>query len=312
MLDLSDRGSEFKAPVKAQGSYDKNESSAPDKLPEVGKLYRFYKGGLVITKEIFTIEPISKPGVTYWHMEFNDKVFSCSCSDFLNKISASNSEQTKYTLVNIPTGTSLIKEFCRPLLGPALDEIIALYNTSYRKYHRAWHLEWLFTQVKKLDLKLSKEQILAILFHNVVYTPGVGNGQNETASALLFKRYAQDLSVPLSVDEEQLICALIQDTGTKKPSHEKSKIIIDLDNLSLADTGVEFCAWEELIWLENRHLMDKSNPKKDFDTRRLKYVISLTKEANIFYELRQFEPIARQNIEGLRQAWVHKYKKAGS
>ena len=82
-----------------------------------------------------------------------------------------------------------------------------------------------------------------------------------------------------------------------------------MDNLSLADTGLEFCAWEELIWLENRHLMEKSNPKKDFDTRRLKYVISLAKEPQIFKELKQFEAIARQNIEGLRQAWILRHKK---
>ena len=193
MLDMSDRGSEFKAPTKVQTSVDKNDTTAQDRIPELGRLYRYYKGGLVIPKEIFTIEPISKPGVSYYHLDHNERVFSCSCSDFLNKVGTTTIEgqdQTKYMLVNIPTGHTNTSQFCLQLVGQkVLNEVLGMYNQSYRKYHRAWHLEWMFSQAIALNLILSKEQIIALLFHNVVYVPGAPTGQNEQMSVLMFKRY---------------------------------------------------------------------------------------------------------------------------
>lgn len=303
MIDLSDKGSDFKSPIKVQGSAEKHDTSAIDKMPEVGKLYRNYKGGVVLTKEILIIEPTGLPGVSYYSLDHEWKLYSTSCSDFLNKIN--NSEQTKYTLVDIPTEILLITKNIAPIVGEcALSELLAMHNMKYRKYHRTWLIEWVLQQAQTLELELTKSQLLALIFHNVIYVPGVG--QNELICAQLFKKFAADFTVKLSPAEEQHVVQILQDLGTKKVNTPESALMLDLLMLPLAATGVELCAWEELIWLENKHLMDRDNARKDFDTRRLKYVLSLAKD-KLFHQLTQYEPTARVNLEGLRQAWVKRY-----
>lgn len=303
MIDLSDKGSDFKSPIKVQGSAEKHDTSAPDKMPEVGLLYRNFRGGLVVTKEILTIEPTGLPGISYYSLDNEWRLYSTSCSDFLNKIN--NTDQTKYTLVNIPTSTELIKKYIQPIVGESiLEELLTMHDMKYRKYHRSWLIEWILVQVQELKLELSKTQLLALIFHNVIYVPGVG--QNELICAQLFKKFAPDFPCKLSPAEEQHVVQLLQDMGTRKNNTTESGLLLDLLMLPLAATGVELCAWEELIWLENKHLMDRENARKDFDTRRLKYVLSLAKE-KLFTHLTQFEPTVRVNLEGLRQAWVKRY-----
>lgn len=303
MIDLSDKGSDFKSPIKVQGSVEKHDTSAPDKMPEVNKLYRNYRGGLVVTKEILTIEPTGLPGISYYSLDHEWKLYSTSCSDFLNKIN--NSEQTKYTLVEIPTTTTLIHKHIEPIVGTTvLTELLTMHDMQYRKYHRSWLVEWMLEQAQQLQLELSKTQLLALIFHNVIYVPGVS--QNELICAQLFKKFVSEFTIKLTPAEEQHVVQLLQDMGTRKSNTHESPLVLDLLMLPLAATGVELCAWEELIWLENKHLMDRENARKDFDTRRLKYVLSLAKE-KLFNQLTQFEPTARVNLEGLRQAWVKRY-----
>jgi hypothetical protein len=88
----------------------------------------------------------------------------------------------------------------------------------------------------------------------------------------------------------------------------ESQLVQDLSRSFLGADAIPFCASEELIWLENRHMLNQTDPRKDFDTRRLKYLLALAEKGPLFSEVFQdLEANARGNLEGLRQAWVQKY-----
>lgn len=304
MLDLSDKTSPV--PIHFNARVDE-ASQVPAVLPVVGKMYRHYKGGLYRVTGLCTIEATLEVGVRYRALDPHARQdeWLRPLSDFFGSVGS----MTRFTEVYEPTADALHRALPESLISLELRErILARYDEQGRFYHARWHIYDLFERAENANIPLSPEQALAILFHDVVYICGVPEGVNEKLSALLLRDMADKLG-PFDLEQATRI---IQDTAAHKPSLPESAVVLDLDLATLTDDPVRFCVTNELVWLENRHLLsDTPDPRRDFDTRRLKFLLNMAERGALFQTsfLPNAEDRARENLEGLRQAWVHKYSK---
>ncbi len=59
------------------------------------------------------------------------------------------------------------------------------YAQPHRGYHNPDHLDELMVLARRHTRDLDDAEQLALLFHDAVYVPGAGKGENERLSALL-------------------------------------------------------------------------------------------------------------------------------
>jgi predicted metal-dependent HD superfamily phosphohydrolase len=144
-----------------------------------------------------------------------------------------------------------------------------------------------------------------LLFHDVVYTAGAPDGLNERLSALFLK----DVAPRMGTFDLVRAMRFIHETADHKPTCDLSAVVQDLDLSSLAGSPLEFCVTNELVWLENRHLLDAEDRRRDFDTRRLAFLLKLAESGPLFRSraLAHLEDAARENLEELRQTWMQRY-----
>lgn len=192
------------------------------------------------------------------------------------------------------------------LTDELLSTILASYDEPWRFFHDRNHLHAMFEQAAVHEVRLSLEQSFAVLFHDLVYVPGAASGHNEKQSIQLMKYYQQ--RIQRDDLDWALTAQIIEDTASHNASRPESEAVLDLDLSVLAGSSLQFRAANELVWLENRHLLAGGNPRKDFDTNRLKFLLNLAERASIFVgPLLGREDAARENLESLRQAWVKQY-----
>ena len=68
---------------------------------------------------------------------------------------------------------------------PVFYEVIKRYSEKHRHYHNWQHIQEMFSLADSLNIKLSEAQMIAIIFHDVVYN--IGDKDNELKSALFMK-----------------------------------------------------------------------------------------------------------------------------
>ena len=307
MLDLSDKHLAPAGP-RAVAHHASDLSPSAAVLPDVGHAYRHYKGGLYRVEGLCTIEASMEPGVLYRAFDPHQKhrLFMRPVAEFMGPVNAQTA-QARFSPLHQPTRAALDALVPADLVPKeVLEDVLRAYDGAQRFYHSRERVYELFERAQAAELTLSREQLVALLFLDVVYVPGVPEGTNEKLSALLLHDKAQSMG-EFDVDKAARI---VQDSATGLASIVESNEVLDLDRVSLAGAPVQFCAAEELIWLENRHLLDKDNARKDFDTRRLKFLLARAQQGRLFHErFAHLEEAARNNLEGLRQAWMRKYQK---
>jgi predicted metal-dependent HD superfamily phosphohydrolase len=278
-----------------------------EQVPPPSQLYRHYKGALYQTRGGCTIETTLKQGVLYQAVDplARQDVWMRPILDF-SAVVHEAAGLLRFTPVPLATDEALNHYLPSSLIQPAIrDSALMRQEGPDRFFHTKQRVLSTFEFALSLNLVLTAEQALAILFKDIVYLPGVPDGTNEKLSALTLSSYAHSLP---GLDTARA-CKLIEDTAHRTPTSEYSALVLDLDWVHLAANGLQFCVNEELIWLENRHLLDSANPRKDFDTRRLKFLLHNLEKTALFQSefLLHVEETARANIEGLRQAWQQKY-----
>ncbi len=303
MLDLSDRhGSRTFAdtPISDPPVLD-------GVMPVEGDFYRHYKGGLYRVKGLCTVEGTLEVGVLYQAVDplARQDVWMRPLPDFQGPVRAGS--VARFSRLRTPVEAAL-REYLGPEVLPAsvLESVLARYDEPWRYFHTRRRVYDLFEKAKAHNVVLSLEQALALLFLDAVYVPGAPEGQNERQSALLMQAFKSQVLAP-AVNWGQ-VARIIEDSATRVPSSELSKPILDLADSELGEDPVHFCAFDELVWLENRHLLDAEDARKDFDTRRLRFLLSQAERGPLYCDaLVGLENAARNNLEGLRQAWVQKY-----
>lgn len=305
MLDFSDKP----LPTTVQSAVDAANLpsvSAAD-LPEIGSLYRHYKGGLYRVMGHCTVESSAEPGVLYSAVDplARQDQWMRPLSDFAGSVRGGN--LPRFSKLHAPEQAAL-REYLPDALLPAstLSAILQCMEQPWRFYHGQRKLFRMFEVAKDRGLSLTLEQSLALLFMDIVHIPGSKDGLNESQSAavaLSFKNRVQ------AAPDWTKVAGIIQDTASSTATVSESRLVLDLDLSPLGDAPLEFCANDELAWLENRHLLQEADPRREFDTRRLRYLIGLAGQGPLFKDaLVDLEERARTNIEGLRQAWVQKYQ----
>lgn len=190
-----------------------------------------------------------------------------------------------------------------------LDGIVAHYLDEARFYHHAWHLYDLFDRAERKGLRLTGAQQAALLFHDAVYLPGAPPGENEAASARLLPQWAPRMA-PFDVGTAARI---VLDTSDHVARSPLSAVVCDLDLASLADGADRFALYNELVYLEYRHLLAEPDEVAEpaarrppaveqanrarFMARRRAFLVELARRPSIFSaQMASLEAPARENI----------------
>lgn len=306
MLDFSDRLPPTQPQVSAPEAPPVVASAFT--LPEIGSRYRHHKGGLYEVKGLCTVEATLEPGVLYQTLDplARQDTWLRPVANFLGPVSAGGAI-SRFSALRSPSSAPLKEKLGEDVVAAhALESVLAQYRAPWRFYHDTAKLYRMFELAKERQIPLSLEQSFALLMLYAVYYPGTPQGQNEKQSIAMLHIVKPFVKVTVDWD---LVSRIIEDSGNCTPTVSESKTVLDLDLSTLGDSPLEFCAADELLWLENRHLLDPQDARKDFDTRRLRYLLSLTAQGHLYRSaLTDLEEVARTNIEGLRQAWVQKYQ----
>lgn len=304
MLDLSDQH----APrVSAALPTQPADTAEPSPVQE-GQWYRHYKGRIYSVVGLGVLESSSEPLVLYTSVDPLERhaQWARPLPDFLGTVQPGG--VPRFARLRNAQDSSALEYFLSPFSGlkDVVSEILQRYDEPWRHFHSRWHLHDIFRVARDFNLELLPEQVFALLFHDAVFLPGAPDGQNERQSILLAQSYKARLGAACL--DWQTINRLIEETATGHPSCDLSATVLDLDRASLGDDAVHFCAADERVWLENRHLLSTQEPRKDFDTRRLRYLLGQASRGPLFFgPLTSLEEQARSNLEGLRLAWIRNY-----
>lgn len=187
---------------------------------------------------------------------------------------------------------------CCSLPERLVDAVMARYCDPGRYYHAAWHIHDMFARAARAGVRLANAQCIAILFHDAVYVPGAPQGMNERMSALLLQQWAQ-LDGSGDVPDA---CRMIEDTADRVPSLPGSDRVIALDLASLADGPVNFDAYTEMVWLEDRHLFGAAgNAKAHFLRTRLERLTRLADTTDARLMQPGFRAAFDANLERMRR-----------
>ena len=283
-----------------------------ERAPSVGRRFRHYRGGLYRVEAICVIESTLEVGVLYRSLDPHARqdLWMRPVADFFAVLDGGGE---RFSGVHEPKADAMLRALPDSLVPEIVrNRILARYDEPGRHFHGRWHVLDLFERAEKAGIALTSEQAVAILFHDAVYVPGVSEGTNERLSVMLLR----DAACQLGSFDLEVACRIIDDTATHQATCPESEVVLDLDLAVLAETPLQFCVANELVWLENRHLLrDSEDPRRDFDTRRLKFLLNLAEQGPLYHTSAlgvNMEARARDNLEGLRQAWVSKYSKDAS
>lgn len=179
-----------------------------------------------------------------------------------------------------------------------LSELLEEYDAPWRRVHTSSSLFQLFDTAQSLSQPLTKEEGLALIFRNFGYFPSSLGDTTAPVSLFMAEKWVEARS-SLRINWSKVGAYL-------KPDFKGQ--VTDLLRAELAADSVNFCVAEELRWYEARPQHPGPDGKKSYDTARLKALVLLASNGNIFSRLPDsYEKRARINIEGLRMAWVSKY-----
>jgi predicted metal-dependent HD superfamily phosphohydrolase len=274
--------------------------------PEPGDLYWHHKGGLYRVTGLCTVEATQAPGVLYQALDplARQDHWMRPLFDFLGP--AGETGNARFTPLRRPGLAPLRGYIPRDVLGDAdLEAVLSRYDEPWRYAHGRRHVLDMFAWAAAYRMPLTLEQSMAVLFHDLVYVPGAPAGHNEALSAWLMQVFR-----PCVCQEVDwlLVGRIIEDTSSHQPSTAQSPAVLDLDLSSLGDDPVHFVAANELVWLENRHLLQGPSARKEYDTRRLRFLQDLATRELLFRDaLRDREDAAWANLDRLKMAWVRQY-----
>jgi predicted metal-dependent HD superfamily phosphohydrolase len=191
----------------------------------------------------------------------------------------------------------------RPLLQAGfgrerIDQVLAFYDESHRRYHNRAHVLEMLDIAHATDFELSVCQVLAILFHDAIYVPGAPRGANEKLSAQLLRTYAADL------DDATVSCAMaiVLDTIDHAARSAESRLVVDLDLLSLGAAPARFKRMTEAVFAEQQALWRSdtaTQARHRFEVQRARFFRSLLRRPAIYATPAlhaRYEVAARANL----------------
>jgi predicted metal-dependent HD superfamily phosphohydrolase len=112
------------------------------------------------------------------------------------------------------------------------------YAQPHRGYHGPEHLDELIALARRHTPDLDEAEQLALLFHDAVYVPGAGRGDNERLSALLMRATVPPFDLgPVDLDRAGRI---IEAIAHAEPPPADAARVCDLDLWRLASPWEDF------------------------------------------------------------------------
>jgi predicted metal-dependent HD superfamily phosphohydrolase len=272
--------------------------------PPPGSRHLHYKGGLYRVEVLATVEQAQEPAILYRSLDPEQaRLWMRPLSSWVEPVPHVNGTLPRFVMLPQPELWALRRFLGEDLLSEArLHAVLARYDEPQRFYHDRDHVLLLFQMATDLELQLSLEQALALLYHDAVYVPGACSGENERLSALLLRadaaRFGSELLDLVNID---IAAQIIEDTARHEPTIGASELVLDLDLLPLAAPSPWFRAYNELTWLEYRHLFQQyPQPRAVFDAKRAAFLRVLAARGPLFRVLTEHEAHARENIQALQ------------
>jgi predicted metal-dependent HD superfamily phosphohydrolase len=168
------------------------------------------------------------------------------------------------------------------------------YAQRHRGYHGPEHLDELIALARRHTPELDDAEQAALLFHDAVYVPGAGRGDNERLSALLMRATVPAFDIgPVDLERASRI---IEATSHAEPPPAEAARVCDLDLWRLAAPWDEFERHALGIRHEYLHLHAS---EAAFWAARHAFYRSMLAKPRIFataYFRERFEAAARANL----------------
>lgn len=174
-----------------------------------------------------------------------------------------------------------------------IKKIKPYYLEKHRHFHTWEHIQSGLNLIEELkeQYTFSDSQIIAWLFHDIVYVPH--NKKNEFDSVKVFKSFYKNGDLKIFDVDELIVERIILDTIDHKPSIEESKIILDIDMSSLV------LNWNKFLELRLK-VLDEYSPyysKINLKNGTLKFIDNLIKEKKFFFQTEIFSSKYEKNLE---------------
>jgi len=173
----------------------------------------------------------------------------------------------------------------------SITDITRAYLEPHRKYHTLDHLVYMFNMAGRHGIKLNDQQIVAIWYHDYVYDPKSQSNEEDSAYAASKRLMAGGYTIEAIFN----INRMIVDTKDHLPTHELSKMVIDLDLCGLGETPEVYIETGLKIREEYSHLTDDQ-----WVEGRLKFINKFLNRPSIFqtdWGRANFEAQALQNLK---------------
>jgi predicted metal-dependent HD superfamily phosphohydrolase len=168
------------------------------------------------------------------------------------------------------------------------------YAQPHRGYHGPEHLDELIELARQHTPDLDDAEQLALLFHDAVYVPGAGKGENERLSALLMR--ATVPAFDLGTIDLDRAGRIIEATAHAEPPPPEAARICDLDLWRLAAPWETF--QRDTLGIRHEYLHHYADEAAFWAARKAFYKSMLAKPhlfATAYFRDR-FETAARENL----------------
>lgn len=156
--------------------------------------------------------------------------------------------------------THLKKDYFK-IYQELLDFVKPYYEEQHRYFHNFDHIlygiQWInFLENNKIH-NFTKEEVIAWIFHDIVYIPGSKNNELDSANLFLYFLNKKEVSIfPKDLNKE-IVTIIIQDTKEHKSTIKESKYILDIDISSMGLRYVEFYKGRKNIRKEFNNFTDE-------------------------------------------------------
>lgn len=283
-----------------------------EELPSAGSWFRHYTGDLYeVSRIAYCLENSQECLILKKLFDFNNLEYTISPDAFFEKQKKGGSSQELFSQLKTPDSSFYNSQKITFLSPLQIQHLEAYFNQPWRAYHSIHLLYDFFEIIEKKELLLSKEQKLALILKNAFSFPGLPKSEELIKLEIIKIKHSIFENSNFDFNEILKICfALV----TKDKSVALARPLLDLENYSLAADLMDFLAYHERIWIENKGLLkefsnlEEEEIRKDFESRRLRYLINLCSEPPVFIDfLKEEESQAFANVEEVRKAWMAKY-----
>lgn len=317
MLDYPSQSSN-PSPIKnASTSGEPLSKMFTEKVPLVGSWFRHLSGDLYEVSSIAYSIKNDEPKILLKKLfDSEEKILEASLDEFFEKMKKGPVSQETFVALRTPR-SDFYEKHVRDLFDKNQKAAVELYfKQPWRAYHSIELLYDFFEIIENKQVVLSPEQKIALILKNALHVPGNPHPEDLLKLELTRIKYSLFSKSNFNFD---LVYRLMKAMVLKNKEEEGVRPLLDLENYNLCADLVDFLAYNERIWLENKGLLKDSasfesdgDVRKDYETRRLRYLMTTFSESPLFLDfLKDEESVAFENVEQLRKAWIQKYASKG-